>query len=468
MLTIEQLNSQVTAIIFGTVFLMIGFLAAGIAVIRPGKGGRILFWLSLWSGSYGARVLIHSPAVTVNFPPWLQRVTMYGDVTLSYLIIVFASLAWLELIKGRLRIFIITMIWAGLALAAAGIAWYLTGGSSDALMPYNSLLAACSLLVLIIVVSIKKLSAEYLVLQDRGVLAAGTIIFAAEALYTNFSTIFDYPTLPLSGWLGFAVFLFSLAYAAAKMIFENEHRLLSIETELETARQIQFSILPDAAPQLSNLDVEVAYHPMAAVAGDFYDFMPIDTDHAGFIIADVSGHGVPAALIASMIKIAMQSVADQVPNPAGVMERLGVILGNQLRGQFLSAAYLYLDTKDYRARYTAAGHPPLLYWDASAQKVQPINSNGLLIGVPWESDYPVYEFSFRKGDRFLLYTDGLTEPENEAEEAFGDQYLSRLIEKEKETHAAELSKRLYDELKNWQRPSTDQQDDLTWIIIDVL
>ena len=335
-------------------------------------------------------------------------------------------------------------------------------------MPYNSLLAACSLLVLIIVVSIKKLSAEYLVLQDRGVLAAGTIIFAAEALYTNFSTIFDYPTLPLSGWLGFAVFLFSLAYAAAKMIFENEHRLLSIETELETARQIQFSILPDAAPQLSNLDVEVAYHPMAAVAGDFYDFMPIDTDHAGFIIADVSGHGVPAALIASMIKIAMQSVADQVPNPAGVMERLGVILGNQLRGQFLSAAYLYLDTKAYRARYTAAGHPPLLYWDASAQKVQPINSNGLLIGVPWESDYPVYEFSFRKGDRFLLYTDGLTEPENEAEEAFGDQYLSRLIEKEKETHAAELSKRLYDELKNWQRPSTDQQDDLTWIIIDVL
>ena len=77
--------------------------------------------------------------------------------------------------------------------------------------------------------------------------------------------------------------------------------------------------------------------PMTAVAGDFYEFLPVDQHRAGFLIADVSGHGVPAALIASMIKVATQSVMAWASDLAEVLRRLGTILSGQLRGQFVSA-----------------------------------------------------------------------------------------------------------------------------------
>ncbi len=93
----------------------------------------------------------------------------------------------------------------------------------------------------------------------------------------------------------------------------------SIESELAVAREIQASILPRESPKLKNLRVAAAYRPMTAVAGDFYEFIPVDEDRIGFLVADVTGHGVPAALIASMIKVAMQAVVPFAHDPAKVL-----------------------------------------------------------------------------------------------------------------------------------------------------
>jgi len=101
---------------------------------------------------------------------------------------------------------------------------------------------------------------------------------------------------------------------------------------------------------------------MTAVAGDFYWFIAVDPTRAGFLVADVSGHGVPAALIASMIKVAMQSVVPCADDPGAVLRGLERALSGQLRGQYVSAAYLWLDTESRKALYSAAGHPPLLRW----------------------------------------------------------------------------------------------------------
>ena len=92
------------------------------------------------------------------------------------------------------------------------------------------------------------------------------------------------------------------------MVLTNERRLLEIQAELDVARQIQTSILPTDVPELRGLRISATYRPMASVAGDFYEFLPVDREHAGFLIADVCGHGVPAALIASMLKVAARSV----------------------------------------------------------------------------------------------------------------------------------------------------------------
>ncbi|HXY10690.1 MAG TPA: hypothetical protein VEI52_22845 [Terriglobales bacterium] len=90
------------------------------------------------------------------------------------------------------------------------------------------------------------------------------------------------------------MFILFLGFVAADKVFTDERRLLSIDNELAIAREIQTSILPSSVPEISNLCVSATYRPMTAVAGDFYEFILVDPNRAGFLIADVSGHGVPA------------------------------------------------------------------------------------------------------------------------------------------------------------------------------
>jgi sigma-B regulation protein RsbU (phosphoserine phosphatase) len=206
---------------------------------------------------------------------------------------------------------------------------------------------------------------------------------------------------------------------------------------------------------------------MTAVAGDFYEFIKVDDQRIGFLVADVSGHGVPAALIASMIKVAAQSVNDCASNPAEVLRRLGSILSSHLRGQFVSAAYLWIDTATRNARYSAAGHPPLLRWRAADATLTRIESNGLLFGVMPDYNFPACDIPLAHGDRFLLYTDGVTEPENAAGEPFGDHKLEQIVRDSRSGNAAELSAHVLAEVRSWQSASL-AQDDITLVVIDVV
>lgn len=206
---------------------------------------------------------------------------------------------------------------------------------------------------------------------------------------------------------------------------------------------------------------------MTAVAGDFYWFIAVDPHRAGFLVADVSGHGVPAALIASMIKVAMQSVVPCADDPQSVLCRLCSTLSDQLRGQFVTAAYLWLDTENHKALYSAAGHPPLLR--RREGKLERIESNGLLFGVTRDcGDYPVCTMPIQAGDRFLLYTDGVTEPENAQGDSFGDIRLEQVVREHQGCPPSELSDELLGELRHWQPASVTQQDDITLIVIDVM
>jgi phosphoserine phosphatase RsbU/P len=297
--------------------------------------------------------------------------------------------------------------------------------------------------------------------------AAGTLILAAAVIHDNLRGPFP----NLRGYLfleplAFALFVFSQGWVAAEKVLSDERRLLSIENELAIDREIQASILPSGVPELNRLRISAAYLPMTAVAGDFYWFIAVDPHRVGFLVADVSGHGVPAALIASMIKVAMQSVVTCADDPSSVLRGVERTLSDQLRGQFVSAAYLWLDTESRKALYSAAGHPPLLRW--SRGKLESIQSNGLIFGVMSGCEYPVREISITTGDRFLLYTDGLIEPENTSSEPFGNRRLEEIVRDNQSRPPSELSDRLLSELRHWQPASTTQQDDITLIVIDVL
>ena len=464
---LSTLRGQAIDIILGTVFVSIGATACAIAAIRWRRGVRILVWWGIWSAMYGLQDLIRTSAVVAVLPHVLQSAAPYVKTAIMYLLLVSALVAWRELSLGKLRFLIQLEIITGLVIAALGIGTFVLGGPNDRFMFYNSLLAVFAVLVLLVLVLVPRFS-RFLVIPNHRILSAGTLIFAGEALYTNLSSVFHYRVLPMVDSLGFAALLFSLGYVALEIVFTNERRLLSIETELETARQIQSSILPATVPNMKNLRIAASYYPMTAVAGDFYQFVRTDNTHLGILIADVSGHGIPAALISSMIKVAMQSVAIHAHDPAQVLGGLNRILSSEAHGQLASAAYIWIDTEKRQALYSAAGHPPLLCWRNASGEMQRIESNGLLFGITSDSEYPVCSVPVESLDRFLLYTDGVTEPENAAGEAFGDRQLEQVVRNHRVQTASELSRQLLSELGTWRTPSVNQQDDITLIVVDVV
>ncbi len=464
---LEALRGDVINIVLGTVFLTVGATACAIAAIRWRTGVRMLVWWGISSGMYGLQTLGQTPTILTVLPHSLKSAAPYVNTAVMYLLLISALFAWRELSLGKLRFLVHLEIFVGLAIALAGMGTFVLGGPADKWMFYNNLLAVLAMLVLLTVVLVPKFS-RFLVILNHRVLAAGTLIFALEVLYTNLGTVLDYRPLPLVDSVGFAVLLFSLGYVALEILSTKERRLLSIETELEMARQIQSSILPVSVPEVENLRIAASYHPMTAVAGDFYQFVRSDKNHVGILVADVSGHGIPAALIASMIKVAMHSVAVHADNPAQVLGGLNRILSSEAHGQFASAAYVWIDAGNRNALYSAAGHPPLVCWRNERGEMQRIESNGLLFGVGPDSEYPVCSLPLEPSDRFLLYTDGVTETENAAGEAFGDQQLDRVVRNNRLQPASELSRQVLSELQRWRPAAMNQQDDITLIIVDVL
>jgi sigma-B regulation protein RsbU (phosphoserine phosphatase) len=460
------LRSELELIVSGLFFVFLGLTSLSVAAIRRRSSVRILIWIGLWSAMFGLNDLAHSSAVTASLPAALRFAPAVVIGMMAYLILPVGTLSFLELSLGKLRRVLQVLIALDSVVAFLGLYVFFKTGNGEAFTGENNLLAACTTTALVTVLGVPRLSRRYLVLSGHRVLTIGAILFALQALYANLANFLRWNNPTLFSSLGFAILLLSFAYTAMVMITANESRLLSIEKELEIARQLQFSILPTSAPELPGLRIAAAYEPMTAVAGDFYDFLPAGDQRIGFIVADVSGHGVPAALIASMIKVAAQSVNGCAHNPSEVLRRLEAILSGHLRGQFISAAYLWVDTATRTARYSAAGHPPLLHWSHARTTLTRIESNGLLFGVKPDV-YPTREIEFCAGDRFLLYTDGITEPENAGGEAFGDRRLERLIREHQQTPAPQLATSLLAEVRAWQ-PAPQAQDDMTLIVIDAL
>jgi serine phosphatase RsbU (regulator of sigma subunit) len=246
-------------------------------------------------------------------------------------------------------------------------------------------------------------------------------------------------------------------------------QLAAIQKELETARLIQQSILPEAAPQIDGLDIAARYLPMTSVAGDFYDFVVMDNKRVGILVADVSGHGMPAALIASMLKIALAGQSAHADDPARVLQGLNQALCGKFQHHYVTAAYAFVDMAKRKLTYAGAGHPPLLMWGATSPNVRDVLENGLFLGKFGFATYSSVEVPLSPGDRALLYTDGVSETNNPEGAEFGPERLRPFLAAEKKGSASELSDRLLKEVERWaaRGQGEDLDDDITIVTIRV-
>jgi serine phosphatase RsbU (regulator of sigma subunit) len=246
-------------------------------------------------------------------------------------------------------------------------------------------------------------------------------------------------------------------------------QLLAIQKELETARLIQQSILPESVPQIDGLDIAARYVPMTSVAGDFYDFIVVDNKHVGILVADVSGHGMPAALIASMLKIALAAQADHAADPAKVLDGLNKALCGKFQHHYVTAAYVFLDMEKRTLTYAGAGHPPLLLFGGSSNGVRDIAENGLFLGKFDFAAYTSVEVPLAAGDFGLLYTDGVSETNSPDNVEFGSERFRQFLASERSPSADQLADRLLNELSDWSArgEGEDLDDDLTLVAFHV-
>jgi sigma-B regulation protein RsbU (phosphoserine phosphatase) len=295
--------------------------------------------------------------------------------------------------------------------------------------------------------------------RDSAAIRIGLGCFVAGALWDNIVGIRFMPSKIEP--LGFAVFLASLGLVAARRTLRRDHELGEIQNELELARRIQLSILPPAFPESVHFQVAARYVPMTSVAGDFYDFLVAGDDQAGLLIADVSGHGVPAALIASMVKMAATSQRANAADPEKILTGMNAALCGNTQNQFITAAYVHLDAATREFRYSAAGHPAMLLLRNG--QVTEISENGFILAVSPQAAFTTATHALVPGDRLVLYTDGILEARDARGELFGEESLYAVVRETASQTAADAADRIVSTVQAWAK---SQDDDLTLLICD--
>lgn len=191
-------------------------------------------------------------------------------------------------------------------------------------------------------------------------------------------------------------------------ILEDQSEL--IREDLARAEVIQRALLPQQPPQLDGWKVETLYRPGRHVGGDLYDIVALDDRHLGLMLADAAGHGVAAAMLSVLLKhrLCLRDPATGAPlEPAEVLYRANSSLreDNPAPGAFITAVYLLLDRITGRARLAAAGHPPVLW--VHDGEVRLLDRTGPALGLTSDARFEQQEVGLGRGDRLLLYTDGL-------------------------------------------------------------
>jgi len=247
-----------------------------------------------------------------------------------------------------------------------------------------------------------------------------------------------------------------------------KEELFAIQAEVKIASKIQQSILPVGGPNMDGLGFGARYIPMEGVAGDFYDFHVLENNCVGVLVADVSGHGIPAAMISTMVKVTFSQQSSIGADASKVLNEMNRLLAGKMEDQFLTAMYLYVDIAKKKLITADAGHCPLYIWRRKDKEMIRVKPKGMIIGFLPVINCPIEETKLKDGDRLVMYTDGIVEAANPEGELFNDNRLINLISTHQDVAPEEFIDLVVAELKQWVGEDKKTfEDDLTMVVMDI-
>jgi sigma-B regulation protein RsbU (phosphoserine phosphatase) len=249
---------------------------------------------------------------------------------------------------------------------------------------------------------------------------------------------------------------------AQKVIASQFHQQ---EHEIAEARAIQEGFLPKEIAQFAGYEISSAWQSARVVGGDYFDVLPFDGESCGLCIADVAGKGLPAALLMSNLQAAVRGLASPSLAPEDLCSRLNALLcRNMASDRFVTLFYAHLDGAERRLRYVSAGHNPpfVLHADGSHDRLR---EGGLVLGVFTNQAFKSDAIRLRTGDRLVLFTDGVTEACNSADEEFGEDRLLQVLQENRSRSATEIQKQILQAVTEFSRGAW--RDDATLLVVAV-
>lgn len=241
-----------------------------------------------------------------------------------------------------------------------------------------------------------------------------------------------------------------------------------VQKELEIAKGIQQTFLPESAPEIEGFDLAGLNTPALEVGGDFYDFIPVDLNKWGLVVADVSGKGVPAALFMALSRTLIRANTTGTSTPAETIHRTNNMISEDSRANmFVTLFYGVLDPVRKTLTYINAGHNPPLVQGKSPIEITMLAAKGIALGVKTDMEFEEKEIVLHSGDILILYTDGVTEAINRKNEMFGHERISRIVEENYYLSAQEIVKKIEKEVFIYSE-GQPQFDDITLLLVKVV
>ncbi|MCU0846972.1 MAG: SpoIIE family protein phosphatase [Spirochaetes bacterium] len=244
-----------------------------------------------------------------------------------------------------------------------------------------------------------------------------------------------------------------------------------IKRDIQIAHDIQNKVLYRKMPDMEGVDIAVRYLPMMEMGGDFYDVRMIGEDRLALLIADVSGHGISAAFICSMLKVVYEFHLGSALRPAELMRGIAGAMYSYCGGQFITALYALIDFKSGNMTLSNAGHWPVRIWrPGRGTFVEPGRPpKGMPIGWLKDDEYGSQTAGISEGDVIIFYTDGVIEAKNSDDKLFGEENFIEIIRGNSHSGSEKLADAVISGLMKWSGGSIDRglNDDVTLIVVGI-